>query len=150
MIDMLPAVAGFFGSIGTQIFNEIQAGREHKRLLETKQLDRQYEIEMLNIQHTENVRQHGRNMDAESWAGMKTAIDHDSALSNLVTDKWVNNLRALVRPVITFSAIFAVGASLMIYGSESDPAIVGDIAMLSTAWWFGDRGRDLHKGRVRV
>jgi len=148
MIELIPAALGFLGSIGRTAIDEWSRRNEHVREIESKNADRQHQIVLLQYQQDENIRIHGREMDEQSWVGMQKAMDHDASI---VTESgWVNNVRALVRPAITFASIAATALSYVIYGGNAEVGVIGDVAMMSTAWWFGDRGKDMMKARTKL
>lgn len=88
-----------------------------------------------------------------AWDGLGTSIEHDAAIKTV--HRWVNDCRALFRPVLT--VLLAIGAGWVfskVVGGELvewlKEAEIADIirymihtvfftASTAVVWWFGDR-----------
>lgn len=68
---------------------------------------------------------------------------HDTSLGEGVSS-WVANIRALVRPGITFYGLFLV-TLFYFYASDSDKVILiastAELTTMSVTWWFADKFR---------
>lgn len=149
-------ITGLIGSI-------IGAGAkflERREVRKEKAADRAHEIALQELQMRARSEETEREIDLAqvqgSFAGLAASISADSALTGSVS-RWVNDVRALFRPVLTVGALILLaivffqlgdGGSLVWFPDETDiraeliAYVVNSIAFVATlavAWWFGDR-----------
>lgn len=62
------------------------------------------------------------------WAALGQSIKAEASTSG--ASQWVNNVRALVRPILTLSVLTL---------AAFDPSFM-NLATLAISWWFGSRG----------
>ena len=77
-----------------------------------------------------------------SQAGLTASLQAEAAIG--ATYQWVNAVRALVRPALTFGlAAFLCAAFFALTPGDIDRAYVADslvfAAVTAIVWWFGDR-----------
>lgn len=75
------------------------------------------------------------------WQGLNTSIEAERGLKS--SYKWVDALRALTRPGLTFLLWVIAIIIFFVSPSESKVAIAEAAifaASAATLWWFGDRG----------
>lgn len=123
MLEVISAGAGFLGSV-------INKGID----LWGRKQERAHELRLRDEDRQDAIIAHDKQIDLASWDGMRASIEAESSIGD--SYKWVNAMRACIRPVLT---IGLVGASV-IY-PEVQP--ITSMASLSVGWWFGDRTSDL-------
>lgn len=153
------ASGGLFGLIGSlfgagfKVFERREARRE-------KQSERAHELAL----HRLNMEAAAQETESEiklaqtagSYAGLTASIDADAALTGNVS-RWVNDARAMFRPVLTIISLVLLtlvfirvtdDAAITWFAQEVDHRaaliayVVNSIAFtatLSVTWWFGDR-----------
>lgn len=149
------------GSIAGKIGQVFQAKQERK----SRQLDYEHELKLLELQHSRASREDLHEVELletqGSYTGLESSINAEASIQSVST--WVNNLRSLTRPVLTFSLVGIVAwmfivmvNAVQIGGSHAAITdILGQTAVVdiltyiiysvvfsaSTAvvWWFGDR-----------
>lgn len=153
-------VLGLVGSIAGKVGQLFQARQERKN----RQLDYEHELKLLEMQHAQASREDLHEVDLMetegSYAGLQASIEAEGRISEVST--WVNNLRSLTRPFLTFSLVgivtwmFIVLMRAIQTGTENALVdLLGSAAVIeiltyiiysvvfsaSTAvvWWFGDR-----------
>lgn len=151
---------GLVGAVVGKIGQVFQAKQE----LKAKKLDYEHELKLLEMQQSEKSREdlHEVSMveTQGSYSGLEASINAEAQISNVSV--WVNNLRSLTRPFLTFSLLAVVGwmfvtlMSAIQTGTDNAlVALLGQAAVVdiltyiiysvvfssSTAivWWFGDR-----------
>jgi hypothetical protein len=143
---MLALLSPFFGIIGSLLPSVV-------RIFERKQ-EIKYEIELTKIKLDAAERQADLNFNIEMVKGdsqsRQSALDHDKSLDG---GKFINALRASVRPVITYTFFFVfiavkvAAAHVMLTTGQSVPEMLRSVwdpetmALFSTiiAFWFGSR-----------
>ena len=143
---MLALLAPFFGILGSLLPSVV-------RIFERKQ-EIKYEIELTKIkldaaERTADLQFHVEEIKADSES-RQSALDHDKSLDG---GKFINTLRASIRPVVTYTFFFVfiavkiAAAYVMIKTGQSIPEMlnaVWDIETMSLfstiiAFWFGSR-----------
>ncbi len=75
------------------------------------------------------------------WAGLKASIEADASIGQSYL--WVNAVRGLTRPALTFLLWAIAGAIFVVADAAGRQAITETATFAATAatlWWFGDRG----------
>lgn len=143
---MLALLSPLFGIIGSLLPSIV-------RIFERKQ-EIKYEIELTKIKLDAAERQADLNFNIEmvknDAVSRQSALDHDKSLDG---GKFINALRASIRPVITYSFFFLfvavkiAAAYVMLSTGQSVPEMlkavwdVETMSLFSTiiAFWFGSR-----------
>jgi hypothetical protein len=143
---MLALLSPLFGILGSLLPSIV-------RIFERKQ-EIKYEIELTKIKIDAAERQADLNFNVEvvkaDAQSRQSALDHDKSLDG---GKFINALRASIRPVITYTFFFVfvaikiAAACVMLSTGQSVPAMldavwdVETMALFSTiiAFWFGSR-----------
>lgn len=143
MLALLSPLFGIFGSLLPSIV----------RIFERKQ-EIKYELELTKIKLDAAERQADLNFNIEmvknDAISRQSALDHDKSLDG---GKYINALRASVRPVITYTFFFVFlavkisAAYVMLTTGQSVPEMLRSVwdpetmALFSTiiAFWFGSR-----------
>lgn len=127
---------GLFGSVVGRLMSIWEIKDKRKFILEKYKLDAQ-----LRAQETESEL---KIISAKtSLKAMEASYDHDKSLN--VTSSYVNNIRALVRPILTALLWFLVALVwfTMPLNMDYQKQIINTVlyaASTATFWWFGDRG----------
>lgn len=143
---MLALLAPLFGILGSLLPSIV-------RIFERKQ-EIKYEVELTKIkldaaERTANLQYHVEEIKADSQS-RQSALDHDKSLDG---GKFINALRASIRPVITYSFFFLfvavkwAAAYVMIKQGQDIPTMLDAVwdpdtmSLFSTiiAFWFGSR-----------
>lgn len=133
---------GLLGNVATKIFGFFEA----KEVFVEKQAERAHEIELLKLQmqaKAQETEQEVQVLDTQgSWAGLTTSVQAEGQLP--ASYAWVNAVRALVRPALTFGlAAFLACAFFAMPAGDAGRAYVADslvfAAITAIVWWFGDR-----------
>jgi len=143
---MLALLSPLFGILGSLLPSIV-------RIFERKQ-EIKYELELTKIKIDAAERQADLNFNVEvvkaDAQSRQSALDHDKSLDG---GKFINALRASIRPVITYSFFFVfvaikiAAAYVMLSTGQSVPAMLDAVwdaetmALFSTiiAFWFGSR-----------
>ena len=143
---MLALLSPIFGILGSLLPSVV-------RIFERKQ-EIKYEIELTKIKLDAAERQADLNFNIEMVKGdaqsRQSALDHDKSLDG---GKYINALRASIRPVITYTFFFlfvavkVAAAYVMLSTGQSVPEMlkavwdVETMSLFSTiiAFWFGSR-----------
>jgi hypothetical protein len=143
---MLALLSPFFGIIGSLLPSIV-------RIFERKQ-EIKYEIELTKIKLDAAERQADLSYNIEMVKSdselRKSALDHDKSIDG---GKYINALRASIRPVITYTFFFlfvavkVAAAYVMLSTGQSVPEMlkavwdVETMSLFSTiiAFWFGSR-----------
>lgn len=143
---LIALLSPFFGIIGSLLPSIV-------RIFERKQ-EIKYEIELTKIKLEAAERQADLNFNIEMVKAdsdlRQSALDHDKSLDG---GKFINTLRASIRPVITYSffmlfvAVKVAAAYVMLSTGQSVPDMlkavwdVETMSLFSTiiAFWFGSR-----------
>lgn len=128
-------VTGLFGTLLGRVANIYEKKQERAFILDKYVLDakqRSIEIE----------KQLEQTYLTTSQKALKASYKHDSSI--IIKSDWVNNIRALVRPVLTFLLWLLVAAIYFNLEAVDDEKglIVESViyaATTATVWWFGDR-----------
>ena len=135
-------IFGLLGNIATKVMGYFEA----KQAFVQKQAEWAHETDLLQLQmkakaaETENEIQLAGA--SGSWTGLTASLQSESAIG--ATYPWVNAVRALVRPALTFGlAAFLCAAFFVLTPGDIDRAYVANslvfAAVTSIVWWFGDR-----------
>jgi hypothetical protein len=143
---MLALLSPLFGILGSLLPSIV-------RIFERKQ-EIKYELELTKIKIDAAERQADLNFNVEvvkaDAQSRQSALDHDKSLDG---GKFINALRASIRPVITYSFFFVfvaikiAAACVMLSTGQSVPAMLDAVwdaetmTLFSTiiAFWFGSR-----------
>lgn len=115
-----------------------------------------HETNLLQIQMQQAQEAHEQELEtasvAGSWEGLRASIEAESRVPS--SYKWVDAVRAMVRPFLTIESQIAV---IVIFfaatGAERasiQEQVVETVTFIATAaalWWFGERAE--HKTRAR-
>lgn len=145
----LGLVLGLVGSVTTKLFGLGEKALE----LKARKLDYEHEKnrwshdkDMFKMQSQAKVAETEQEAflltTKGSYDGLEASMQQQTeALKG--TSKWVRNVVSMVRPVLTFTFV-----GIVVYISVTDNpdnyraagvAAAIDLAMMSVAWWFGDR-----------
>ena len=143
MLALLMPLLGIFGSLLPSIVRIFERKQEIKYELQLTEIKLNAASAEADIQyHIEEIK-----ADAQS---RQSALDHDKSLDG---GKFINALRASIRPVITYSFFFLfvavkwAAAYVMIKQGQDIPTMLGAVwdpdtmSLFSTiiAFWFGSR-----------
>lgn len=153
-------VLGLVGAVVGKVGQVFQERQERK----SRALDYAHEIKLLEMQHAQASREDLHEVEVMetqgSYVGLESSINAEATIQNVST--WVNNLRSLTRPVLTFSLIGIVAwmfivlmdaiqtgtnnALVDLLGQTAVVEILTYIiysvvfsACTAVVWWFGDR-----------
>ena len=133
---------GLIGHVATKIAGYFEAEQQFKQ----KQAEWSHETDLLKLQM--NARQEETESEIRlagasgSWSGLGASVTAETAIG--ATFAWVNAVRALVRPALTFGlAAFLCIAFFVMRPGDIDRAYVANslvfAAVTAIVWWFGDR-----------
>lgn len=130
---------GIFGSAINRVFSiwEAREERENMRVENAHELKLIAEQRQTNRAETEM--ELARLQTEGSYEGLSESLKHDSKFDNV--DPWVNNVRALVRPSLTFASFVAL-SSMAYFMADLRVDLTEAVVFISTtsaAWWFGSR-----------
>ncbi|MEM1106786.1 MAG: hypothetical protein AAGH87_10385 [Pseudomonadota bacterium] len=76
-----------------------------------------------------------------AWRGLSASIEADAAIGP--SYRWVNAVRGLTRPCLTFT-LWAITFAIFVGASDESRMAITETATFAataaTLWWFGDRG----------
>ncbi|MDJ0920908.1 MAG: hypothetical protein QNI84_07255 [Henriciella sp.] len=79
---------------------------------------------------------------AGRWAGLKASMEAEAAIGP--SYRWVNAVRGLTRPVLTF-LLWGISAAIWFHADAAGQSSIIETATFAataaTLWWFGDRSR---------
>lgn len=132
-------ILGIFGSALNRVFGiwEAREERENMRVENAHELQLIKEQRQTNRQETEM--ELARTATEGSFEGLSESLKHDARLQNVAP--WVNNVRALTRPVLTYTSFIALASMAYFMADlrvDLTEAVVF-VATTSAAWWFGSR-----------
>jgi len=143
---MLALLSPFFGILGSLLPSIV-------RIFERK-LELKHEIELTKLKIDASIHQANVTFDTEVVKAVaierQSILDHDKSIDG---GKFINTLRASIRPVITYAFFFVFiavkisAAYVMIETGQSVPAMLDAVWDLETmslfstiiAFWFGSR-----------
>lgn len=132
LIDIL-TTGGIGSAIGAiaGIGEKIVLGRLEAEAKEAER-DHIYRMQQLQQQHEARQAEHELLGQMEKTAGevWVESFKHDASVGQ--TSVWVNNIRAMVRP-LALLACFA--------GAVYDPIVFSGYLGMVLSWWFASRGR---------
>lgn len=158
------ATGGLLGMVGTAMgrvagYFEARQANAHER--ERWQHERTLEAEQADHAARRSDAEHAHDREMASYEGLAESLRTDAALGE--TYRWVNAIRALVRPILTpilwavylvvFFAIVEGNARNFLSADAQDEFIgyfIANIAFAASAatlWWFGDRALPPRGGR---
>lgn len=153
MFTFLGSLLGFFSSFAPEILKYFQDSKDKKHELATmdKQLqlmDKRAELRITEQRVDGEIKMDLAELQQEIDSTRGAHSNYDSEAQN--TSRWVNNLRASVRPMITYLFMIeyiAMHIAIQYLGkeiswSDSDYAIFATII----SFWFGDRIRKYMNG----
>jgi hypothetical protein len=128
-------VTGLFGTLVGRVANIFEKKQERAFILEKYQLD-------AKLRSIETEKQLELTYLNTSQKSLQASYKHDSSI--IVKSEWINNIRALVRPVLTLLLWLLVAAIFFNLEAVDDEKglIVETViyaATTATVWWFGDR-----------
>lgn len=138
------AGGGLFGLIGTALgrvtgYFEVRQRQAHERARWA------HETALLDLQHkaraAETEAEAALAETAGSWAGLAASMEAEAAIGE--SYRWVNAVRGLTRPLLTFALWLIAGGIWLGADAAGRSAITETAAFAATAatlWWFGDRG----------
>ena len=136
---------GLFGLIG-HVATKIVGYFEAEQLFKQKQAEWGHETDLLKLQmsarQAETESEIALAGASGSWSGLNASLTAETAIG--ATFAWVNAVRALVRPALTFGlALFLCTAFFALAPGDIDRAYVANslvfAAVTAIVWWFGDR-----------
>lgn len=139
------ATGGIFGLIGN-VATKIVGYFEAEQQLKIDRAKWAHETELLQLQMKERQAETEDEIKlaatSGSWTGLTASLEAESAIG--ATYPWVNAVRALVRPALTFGlAAFLCAAVFIMTPGDIDRAYVANslvfAAVTAIVWWFGDR-----------
>ena len=133
---------GLIGNVATKLVGYFEAEQQFKQ----KQAEWAHETDLLKLQM--NAKQQETESEIQlagasgSWSGLAASLAAEAAIG--ATYSWVNAVRALVRPALTFGlATFLCAAFFALAPGDIDRAYVANslvfAAVTAIVWWFGDR-----------
>jgi hypothetical protein len=128
-------VTGLFGTLVGRVASIFEKKQERAFILEKYQLD-------AKLRSIETEKQLELTYLNTSQKSLQASYKHDSSI--IVKSEWINNIRALVRPVLTLLLWLLVAAIFFNLEAVDDEKglIVETViyaATTATVWWFGDR-----------
>jgi len=142
-------ILGLVGSISSKVFGIVEKMEERK----LRKLELEHEVnrwahdkDMLQLQSQAKVaetEQEAFLMTTQgSFDGLRESMKQQTE-SLKGASRWVKNTLSMVRPVLTFTFVGIV-AYMAVFENPEDfraAAIAAaiELAMMSVAWWFGDR-----------
>ena len=151
---------GLVGAVAGKVGQIFQARQERKN----KELDYAHELKLLEMQHAQASREDLHEVEMletqGSYSGLEASIDAEAQTRTV--SNWVNNIRSLTRPVLTFGLVgvvtwmFIVLMDAIQTGTDNAlVALLGQAAVIeiltyiiysvvfsattAIVWWFGDR-----------
>ena len=134
MFTFLGSLLGFGTSFLPKIMGYLEEKQNHKHELEriilsSELADKQHRMDMVALNTKADIAQ------------MQGLYKHDASFKN--ASPWVDNIRALVRPILTFGSLGLYGGLLFMadHGMLASTAFAGLESMTATVWafWFGNR-----------
>ena len=134
MLTLIGSLIGFGTGFMPKILAFFEEKQSHKHELERMRLS----AELASQQHKMDMLALNLKADIEQSKGL---YRHDASFKQ--ASPWVDNVRALVRPVLTFSSLLLYGG-LLCFGDAAllaSTAFAGLEAMTASVWafWFGNR-----------
>lgn len=134
MLTLLGSLLGFGSSFLPKIMGYFENKQNHVQEMERMRLS----AELAQNQHRMDL----IRINAEADIAQSQALyKHDTSFK--AASPWVDNIRALVRPMLTFGSLGIYGGLLFFAGTEmlESSAFQGLEAMVATVWafWFGNR-----------
>ncbi|MEO0881531.1 MAG: hypothetical protein AAFY34_02250 [Pseudomonadota bacterium] len=138
------ASGGLFGLIGTAL-GRVATFFERRQEHAHEQARWAHEGELLKLQMQANREETEAEIalaeTAGSWDGLRASMAAEAAIG--ASYPWVNAVRGLTRPTLTF-LLWAIAGAIYV-GADADGrnAITETATFAATAatlWWFGDRG----------
>lgn len=135
-------IFGLLGNVVTRVGGYFEAEQTFKQ----KQAEWSHETDLLKLQMQAKAAETESEIQlaaaSGSWTGLTSSVAAETSIG--ATYAWVNAVRALVRPVLTFGlSAFLCVAFLSMTSGDIDRAYVADslvfAAVTAIAWWFGDR-----------
>ena len=153
-------VLGLAGAVVGKVGQFFQSRQERK----AKQQDYEHELKLLERQQQRQSMEDAHETEMVhtrgSYTGLETSIEAEAQVRNV--SQWVNNLRSLTRPTLTFGLVGIVSWMFIILMNALQPAaqhalvdILGREAVVeiltyiiysvvfsattAVVWWFGDR-----------
>ena len=146
MIGLAASAAGggVFGLLGTMIgrvagYFEQRQSQAHERA----RWQHEAHLAGLQIQARREESEAAENLAETTgrWGGLAASIRAEAAIGD--TYAWVNAVRALTRPVLTFLLWLITWLVFTVSPDTEQAKIVETATFAATAatlWWFGDRG----------
>ena len=137
-------LAGAGGALINKVLGMADDHLKHKRELEASVLDREHELKVVELDMTARMAQYDHEVDVverESASKARTG-SYEHAASIRASYGWVDAVRAMVRPVLTFLLVVYL---MVIYLTAEEMAVstlsaaIVELAFLAVGWWFGGR-----------
>ena len=134
MLTLIGSALGLAGSFVPKIFQYLENKQNHAQEMDRLRLS----AELQSQQHRADM----QVMDAQADIAQQQALyRHDASFKQ--ASPWVDNIRALVRPILTFGSLALYGGLLCFADAPmlASSAFMGLEAMCATVWtfWFGNR-----------
>ena len=131
---------GLLGTIGGRVAGYFETKQKHAQ--ERASWDHEAKLHELNrlARSEENEQAIALAATQGSWDGLRASLDAEAAIAP--SYKWVDAVRALVRPTLTV-LLWIIGLVTFFFATDEGRASwIETITFASTAatlWWFGDR-----------
>jgi hypothetical protein len=139
------AGGGIFGLLGT-VIGRVAGLFERRQEYTQEQARWAHETAVIELQmRAQALAAEGQARLAETsgaWRGLAASIEADASIE--ASYRWVNAVRALTRPLLTFILWLITGLVYLGAAAEAKASIVETTTFAATAatlWWFGDRGQ---------
>ncbi len=134
MLTLIGSFLGLAGSFIPKLFTLFEQRQQHAQELDRMRLS----AELADQQHRMDL----TLMNAKADIAQQHALyQHDASFHQ--ASPWVDNMRAMVRPILTFGSLILYGGLLCFAdaGMLASSAFAGLEAMCATVWtfWFGNR-----------
>jgi len=128
-------VTGLFGTLLGRVASIYEKKQERNFILQKYELD-------AKLRSIETEKQLELTYLNTSQKALNASYKHDSSI--LVKSDWVNNIRALVRPVLTFLLwLLVAGIYFNLEAIDDEKGLIIESVIYATTtatvWWFGDR-----------
>ena len=137
---------GVFGLLGATL-NRLLSFFDRWQIHRQEKARWQHEIRLYELQRKMKAEETEQEIllagEKGSWAGLKTALEAEQNIG--FSYRWVNAVRALVRPALTLLLLLI---SVAIWFSSRDFGLLETLSFNTSAvilWWFGDRAHRRNK-----
>jgi lipopolysaccharide export system protein LptC len=128
-------VTGLFGTLLGRVADILEEKQERNFILQ------KYEL-YAKLRSIETEKQLELTYLNTSQKALKASYEHDTSI--IVNSDWVNNIRALVRPVLTLLLwLLVAGIYFNLEAIDDEKGLIIESVIYAsttaTVWWFGDR-----------